>query len=59
MSDQIPEYLQQDALDVKDVVEDAVEYICRENQLSGEMVWSMINGLSEAHLNQFPNPNDN
>tara|TARA_B100000287_G_scaffold339147_1_gene325256 strand:- start:663 stop:836 length:174 start_codon:yes stop_codon:yes gene_type:complete len=48
------ENIYQEAVEVKDTIEDAVEYICREYQLSGEKVWTMVYGLSEAHLNQFP-----
>ena len=48
------ENIYQEAGEVKDTIEDAVEYICREYQLSGENVWTMVYGLSEAHLNQFP-----
>ncbi len=48
----------QEAVEVKDTIEDAVEYICREYQLSGEKVWTMVYGLSEAHLNQFPMEDD-
>ena len=49
----------QEAVEVKDTIEDAVEYICREYQLSGEKVWTMINALSDAHLKQFPDYDDN
>ena len=59
MSNNIPENLQQDALEVKDVIEDAVEYICTEHRLSGEKVWTMVFALSGAHLKQFPDYDDN
>ena len=46
--------LQAEAIEVLNTIEDSVEYLCREFQLSGEKVWTMVYGLSEAHLNQFP-----
>ena len=59
MSDHnIPTELQAEAIEVMSVIEDSVEYICNEYQLSGEKVWVMINALSEAKINQFPQPDD-
>ena len=59
MSDHnIPTELQAEAIEVMSVIEDSVEYICNEYQLSGEKVWVMINALSEAKINQFPEPDD-
>ena len=49
----------QEAVEVKDTIEDAVEYICTEHRLSGEKVWTMVFALSEAHLKQFPDYDDN
>lgn len=46
--------LQQQAIEVMETVEDSVEYICNEYQLSGEKVWTMIAALADAKLNQFP-----
>ena len=49
-----PEQLQEDAINVLENVEDTVEHICDEYMLSGEKVWVMINALSEAKLNEYP-----
>tara|TARA_Y100000389_G_scaffold129395_1_gene126875 strand:+ start:750 stop:908 length:159 start_codon:yes stop_codon:yes gene_type:complete len=46
--------LKQQAIEVMETVEDSVEYICNEYQLSGEKVWTMIAALADAKLNQFP-----
>ena len=46
--------LQQQALTVLEHVEDTVEHICDEYQLSGEKVWVMIQALSDAKLDEFP-----
>ena len=59
MSDHnIPTELQAEAIEVMSVIEDSVEYICNEYQLSGEKVWVMIHALSEAKIKQFPEPDD-
>ena len=49
--------LQQQAIEVMETIEDSVEYICNEYQLSGEKVWTMIAALADAKLNQFPDVN--
>ena len=49
-----PAILQQQATLVLEHVEDIVEHICDENRLSGEKVWVMINALSEAKINEYP-----
>ena len=49
-----PTILQQQAITVMEHVEDIVEHICDENRISGEKVWVMINALSEAKLNEYP-----
>ncbi len=51
--------LKEQAHTVMEVIEDAVQSICDENLISGEKVWVMINGLSEAKLQQFPDDEDN
>ena len=53
-----PAILQQQAITVMEHVEDIVEHICDENRLSGEKVWVMINALSEAKLNEYPQLNE-
>ena len=37
-----------------ETVEDTVSYLCDENKLSGEKVWSMIHAMAEGKLRQFP-----
>ena len=53
-----PEQLQEDAINVLENVEDTVEHICDEYMLSGEKVWVMINALSEAKINEYPQLNE-
>ncbi len=47
--------LQNEAMEVLETLEDMVEYVCREQQISGEKVWTMVNELSRIKLNEFPN----
>ena len=53
-----PQILQQQATLVMEHVEDIVEHICDENIISGEKVWVMINALSEAKINEYPQLNE-
>ena len=53
-----PAILHQQATLVLEHVEDIVEHICDENRLSGEKVWVMINALSEAKINEYPQLNE-
>ncbi len=46
--------LQLQAIEVMQTVEDTVAYLCSENQLSGEKVWTMIGALADAKLTEFP-----
>ena len=46
--------LQLQAIEVMQTVEDSVAYLCQENQLSGEKVWTMIAALADAKLEEFP-----
>jgi|TARA_E500000305_G_scaffold109137_1_gene113373 hypothetical protein len=48
------ELLEMQSVEVMELIEDSVEYICNENVLSGQKVWTMIVALAEAKLNQFP-----
>ena len=48
------ELLVMQSIEVMELIEDSVEYICNENVLSGQKVWTMIYALAEAKLNQFP-----
>ena len=53
-----PAILHEQATLVMEHVEDIVEHICDENTISGEKVWVMINALSEAKLNEYPQLNE-
>ena len=46
--------LQLQALEVLELMEDDVEYICDQEKMSGEKVWTMIAALADAKLAQFP-----
>jgi hypothetical protein len=46
------------AIEVMELLEDSVEYICDDQKLSGEKVWTMIHELSLAKLQQFPSYDD-
>ena len=48
------ETLRLQALNVLEVIEDAVESICDSEVISGEKVWTMVYGLAEAKLEEFP-----
>ena len=48
------ETLRLQALNVLEVIEDAVESICDTELISGEKVWTMVYGLAEAKLDEFP-----
>lgn len=46
--------LELQAVEVMEMIEDSVAYLCQENQLSGEKVWTMIGALADAKLAEFP-----
>ena len=48
------ETLRLQALNVLEVIEDSVENICDTEMISGEKVWTMVYGLAEAKLEEFP-----
>ena len=50
--------LQNEAMEVLEMLEDTVEYVCREQQISGEKVWTMVHELSRIKLSQFPSDED-
>ncbi len=50
--------LKEEAIEVLNTIEDSVEYLCSEFQLSGEKVWTMIAALSDVKLRQFPPEDD-
>ena len=39
--------------ELKEIIEDSVEYYCNENMVSGELTWLIIQTLAEAKLAQF------
>ena len=48
------EQLYKEAEKVFESIEDTVSYICDEEKLSGEKVWSMVYAMAEAKLREFP-----
>ena len=46
--------LESEAMEVLEMLEDMVEYVCNEHRISGEKVYFMINELSRIKLSQFP-----
>ena len=46
--------LEKEAMEVLEMMEDMVEYVCNEHRISGEKVYFMINELSRIKLNEFP-----
>ena len=41
------------ALELKELIEDTVEYFCNENMVSGELAYIMVQTLAEAKLAEF------
>ena len=42
-----------------ELIEDIVEYYCDEEQISGELAYQIVEGISGAKLSQFPpSPDD-
>ena len=50
--------LEKEAMEVLEMLEDMVEYVCNEHRISGEKVYFMINELSRIKLQQFPQDPD-
>ena len=50
--------LEKEAMEVLEMMEDMVEYVCKEHTISGEKVYFMINELSRIKLQQFPQDPD-
>ena len=50
--------LEYEAAEVLEMLEDMVEYVCKEHTISGEKVYFMINELSRIKLNEFPQDED-
>ena len=51
--------LEYEAAEVLEMLEDMVEYVCKEHMISGEKVYFMINELSRIKLSEFPQDEDN
>ena len=51
--------LEYEAAEVLEMLDDMVEYVCKEHTISGEKVYYMINELSRIKLNEFPQDEDN
>ena len=50
--------LEKEAMEVLEMLEDMVEYVCKEHTISGEKVYYMIHELSRIMLQQFPQDPD-
>ena len=50
--------LQNEAAEVLEMLEDMVEYVCKEHTISCEKVYFMIHQLSRIKLSQFPQDPD-
>ena len=50
--------LESEAMEVLEMMEDMVEYVCKEHTISGEKVYYMIHELSRIKLEQFPQDPD-
>ncbi len=45
----------QQLIELKELLEDTVEYYCDEHMVSGETAWTMVASLADAKLNvEFP-----
>ena len=50
------ELRQQQLIELKELLEDTIEYYCDEHMVSGQVAWTMVASLAEAKLNvEFPN----
>ncbi len=45
------ELRQQQLIELKELLEDTIEYYCDEHMVSGETAWNMVGALSDAKLN--------
>ena len=50
--------LESEAMEVLEMLEDMVEYVCNEHRISGEKVYFIIHELSRIKLQQFPQDPD-
>ena len=42
------------AVEISELVEDAVSHYCYENRVSGQRAWFFVSPLANAYLSQFP-----
>ena len=50
------ELRQQQLIELKEILEDTIQYFSDENLVSGETAWTMVGALSDAKLNvEFTN----
>ena len=42
------------AVEISELVEDAVSQYCNENRVSGQRAWFFVSHLANAYLSQFP-----
>ena len=50
------ELRQHQLIELKEILEDTIQYFCDENLVSGETAWTMVGALSDAKLNvEFTN----
>ena len=41
------------AQEIRELIEDSVEYFCDDNMVSGELAWIMVQALAEAKIAQI------
>lgn len=46
------------AHEIRETIEDAVQYLCDENMVSGELMWIIVQTVAEAHLQEFAKANN-
>ena len=47
---------QKQLVELKELLEDSIQYFCDDNLVSGETAWTMVGALSDAKLNvEFTN----
>lgn len=46
------------AHEIRETIEDSVQYLCDENMVSGELMWIIVQTVAEAHLQQFAKANN-
>jgi hypothetical protein len=44
-------------VELKELIEDSLEYFCDQNRISGELAWLVVQTLAEAKLDQLSKEN--